>query len=343
VATTRARDHLVVSLHHPTLRKEKSPDGLSAGALLAQACQGAAQEEVEGGAVGPSSGDEADPAPPPGPSLDHAAWAAELERRLRRGRGVRTVAATTLAAGAAGAADSGAGDGGAGDGGAAAGEATEQGQLRLPLEAGGAEGDPGLAKQPRDLELPPWNKGRYGTAVGRAVHGVLQAVDLATGDGIAALAGAQAAAEGVPGRQALVEALARSALGSAAVMAAAAVPNWRELYVAAPVGDVLIEGYIDLLYRDRGGLVVVDHKTDHLASEADTDAKVARYRLQGAAYARALELVLGEPVAEVVFVFCRPDGPAVERRLPDLAAAMAEVDARLPEVAADPRFDIELV
>jgi hypothetical protein len=53
--------------------------------------------------------------------------------------------------------------------------------------------------------------------------------------------------------------------------------------------------------------------------------------------------VLGERVAEVVFVFCRPDGPAVERRLPDLAAAMAEVDARVPEVAADPRFDIELV
>ena len=34
--------------------------------------------------------------------------------------------------------------------------------------------DPGLAKGPRDLELPPWNKGRYGTALGRAVHAVLQ-------------------------------------------------------------------------------------------------------------------------------------------------------------------------
>jgi hypothetical protein len=109
------------------------------------------------------------------------------------------------------------------------------------------------------------------------------------------------------------------------------------------VGDVLIEGYIDLLYRGDDGLVVVDHKTDQVAGEADIDAKVARYRLQGAAYARALELVLGEPVAEMVFVFCRTDGPAVERRLPDLAVAMAEVDARVPEVAADPRFDTELV
>ncbi|MGI8777635.1 MAG: hypothetical protein ACR2LJ_09705 [Acidimicrobiales bacterium] len=34
--------------------------------------------------------------------------------------------------------------------------------------------DPGLAKDGRDVDLPPWQKGRYGTAVGRAVHGVLQ-------------------------------------------------------------------------------------------------------------------------------------------------------------------------
>ena len=36
----------------------------------------------------------------------------------------------------------------------------------------------GLAKGARDLELPPWSKGRYGTAIGRAVHGVLQVVPL---------------------------------------------------------------------------------------------------------------------------------------------------------------------
>ena len=41
--------------------------------------------------------------------------------------------------------------------------------------------DPGLAKDGRDLELPPWNKGRYGTAIGRAVHATLQTIELATG------------------------------------------------------------------------------------------------------------------------------------------------------------------
>ena len=47
--------------------------------------------------------------------------------------------------------------------------------------------------------LPPWQRGRYGTAIGRAVHAVLQFADLATGSDIPALATAQAAAEGVLG------------------------------------------------------------------------------------------------------------------------------------------------
>ena len=60
--------------------------------------------------------------------------------------------------------------------------------------------DPGLQKRPRDLDLPPWLKGRYGTAVGRAVHGVLQTIDLATGDGLDDAVAAQCQAEAVPDR-----------------------------------------------------------------------------------------------------------------------------------------------
>jgi hypothetical protein len=49
--------------------------------------------------------------------------------------------------------------------------------------------------------LPPWQKGRYVSAIGRAVHAVLQTVDLATGQGLAEAGAAQAAAEGVLGRE----------------------------------------------------------------------------------------------------------------------------------------------
>lgn len=184
--------------------------------------------------------------------------------------------------------------------------------------------DPGLAKAEPDLELPPWKKGRYGTAVGRAVHAVLQTVDLATGEGLDELARAQATAEGVDSRRADVVRLARAGLATSVARAAAASRHWRELWVAAPVAGRLVEGYIDLLYEGPDGLVVVDWKTDRVESDDDTSALLARYRLQGAGYAAAVEAVTGWPVARMVFGFLRPEG-AVEADLPDLPAAIKEV------------------
>ena len=78
-----------------------------------------------------------------------------------------------------------------------------------------AVADPGLHKRPRDLDLPPWQKGRYGTAVGRAVHGVLQTIDLATGEGLDAAVAAQAAAESVMHLDTHIRALVTAALGVA--------------------------------------------------------------------------------------------------------------------------------
>ena len=91
---------------------------------------------------------------------------------------------------------------------------------------------------------------------------MLQTVDLATGDGLSAASAAQAAAEGVLGKEDIIEALCRSALDSDIVRRAALRPHWREVYVGIPYGDGVLEGYIDLLYEDDGGLVIVDYKTD---------------------------------------------------------------------------------
>ena len=60
-------------------------------------------------------------------------------------------------------------------------------------------------------------------------------------------------------------------------------------------------------------------------TDAEIDAAVARYEPQGAAYALALELLLGRAVARCVFVFARSRGPAVERDTTDLAARVAEI------------------
>jgi hypothetical protein len=192
-------------------------------------------------------------------------------------------------------------------------------------ERGAGTPDPGLQKRPRDLDLPPWLKGRYGTSVGRAVHGVLQTIDLATGAGLDDAVAAQCQAEAVPDRADDVRRLVQDALGSPVVRAAAGSPHWREVYACTPIGDRLLEGYVDLLYRSADGLVVVDHKTSGTADPDELDRRVEGYRLQGAAYAVAVGRATAEPVTRVVFLFLTPEG-AVERELGDLAAAMADVE-----------------
>jgi ATP-dependent helicase/nuclease subunit A len=180
--------------------------------------------------------------------------------------------------------------------------------------------DAGLAKGPVDLDLPPWQRGRYGTQVGRAVHAVLQHADLRTGDDIVDLARAQAAAEGLLGLEGRIATLAHSALAAEIVRHAVDGQHWRELFVATTLGDTVVEGYIDLLVRTPDGqLVVVDYKTDRIPDGADAPARIRQYSLQLAAYGLALEDLLGEPVAGGVLVMCREGAPAAEVPIADWA------------------------
>jgi ATP-dependent helicase/nuclease subunit A len=229
---------------------------------------------------------------PPSPPPPFAEWEAEREAALLRASRPTAVAATAL---------------------------TDEG---TPDSA--EEPDPGLEKRPRDLDLPPWLKGRYGTAVGRAVHGVLQTIDLATGAGLDEALAAQCQAEAVFDRIDDVRKLVTDALGSPSVRQAATSPHWREVYVCTPIDDRLLEGYIDLLYRSPDGLVVVDHKTAATSDPNQLDLRVEGYRIQGASYALAVAATTAEPVVRVTFLFLTPDG-AVERHLSDLDASMAEV------------------
>ncbi len=203
-------------------------------------------------------------------------------------------------------------------------------------------------------EEPVWRRGRAGSAIGRAVHGVLQSVDFATTDDLDALARSNAHAHAVPWATEQIAASARQALRAPVLIAAAASGRyWKELFVAVPlteasrgagapmdeapvpdvavldgpiVGGLVLEGYVDLLVETPAGLVIVDYKTDAVTSDAEIDAKVARYRLQAAAYAVALMQSTGREIVDAVFVFAQPDR-VVERRVVDLADAMDEVRA----------------
>jgi len=290
VACTRACDHLVVSLHRTPPGKDPKPSTRTNAELLVEG-MGARLDELPdaaetAGAV-PRLVVEAPPPPPPFES-----WLAERTAGLDQAALAGTVAATAL---------------------------TDEGMLDS-----GAEPDPGLQKRPRDLDLPPWLKGRYGSAVGRAVHGVLQTIDLVTGEGLEATLAAQCEAEAVLERAGDVRRLVEAALGSPSVHEAAAHRYWREVYVCAPVGDRLLEGYIDLLYRVPDGLVVVDYKTSASSDPDELTRRVESYRNQGASYALSVEAATGEKVSRVTFLFLTPDG-AVERHLEDLHDAMDHV------------------
>ena len=289
VACTRARDHLAVSVHRKVRRRPADEERkLTSAELVAEASNDAPHAEVLGAVPAASPVQDRLPLPPDLPPLPpFEAWAADRHDALERAARWVTVGATDV-------------------------------ELPADVELD-EEAAAGVGKEPRDLDLAPWLKGRYGTSIGRAVHAVLQTVDLATGGGLRAAAAAQAAAEGVIGREGDVEQLARAALSAPSVREAAGCRSWRETFVATPLGDRTLEGYIDLLYRTDDGLVVVDYKT--ASTSADLDARVAGYRAQGGAYAVAVEEATGERVARVVFVFLTPDG-AVERELPGLRASM---------------------
>jgi len=290
VACTRARDHLIMSVHRKVRTNPPKPSARTNAELLLDG-MGELVGEPPDAAFG---GEALRPVvvEPPTPPAPFAEWEAERSGALRTARRPTTVAASAL---------------------------TDEGE---PDSEG--QPDPGLQKRPQDLDLPPWLKGRYGTAVGRAVHGVLQTIDLSTGAGLEEALAAQCEAEAVPGRLNEVRALVLQALGAPSVVEAAASPHWREIYSCTPHEGRLLEGYIDLLYRGPEGLVVVDYKTAATSDPEVLDQRVEGYRLQGASYALTIATSTAEPVSRVTFLFLTPNG-AVERNLSDLDASVAEV------------------
>ena len=174
-----------------------------------------------------------------------------------------------------------------------------------------------------DLEdMQPSRRGRGGAPLGRAVHAVLQTIDLKTGAGIENTARAQATAEGIPRMQSDIEELAQAAIDSDIVRRAVASGHryWREAHIAAPIGEGVLDGFIDLLFEEDGELVIVDYKTDAIDANAAEYIANDRYRGQAGSYALITERVTGKTVKDVVFLFLRPKA---EERMQDLEALKA--------------------
>jgi ATP-dependent helicase/nuclease subunit A len=312
VACTRAVDHLVLSLH----RRNPDDDVPKSGT----AGYTSAELLFHSGAAAPESGvviAEFDPSTPvglprrplsdPGRLDDIETWRAELSAAMSAAGHRSAIAATRLAD-----------------------------EVRFLRDRDMAD-DPGLDKQPVNIDLPPWQRGRYGTSIGRAVHGTLQFCDLATGADIDDLARSQCAAESILGLDRTVAALARSAIRAPIVRAVVdGAEHWRELFIAAPVGQRVLEGYIDLLIRTSDGLVIVDYKTDQWSGPVQTAERIGRYRTQLAAYGAALEATLDEPVVGGILVRCRADDEPEQIEIPDWPAALDEVRSIVGDEAETP-------
>lgn len=313
VATTRARDHLVVSLHHAERRRDCHAARLEevcrhhptlwrrlpAAETIAQQQQLDVEGNVERGPVELDSDHELSP---------RSEWDRRRRALLERAADPRTVSATGLA--------------------------------KLARRQT-SDADPDTADDEVAAERPAWRRGRAGTGVGRAVHAVLQSVDLATGEGIEELAKKESWAEGVPGRARDVARLARAGLASEPVRDAVTCGRfWREVYVGAPFGDRVLEGYVDLLVDGPKGLTVVDYKTIRVGepgalADAVIDEAMDGYRLQGAAYALAVGAALGREVEHCAFVFLRPDG-ALTRFVEDLRSEVAAARTLLETAGTAP-------
>jgi ATP-dependent helicase/nuclease subunit A len=150
-----------------------------------------------------------------------------------------------------------------------------------------------------------YRKGRGGTSLGRAVHSALQSIDLATGEGLEEISRAQAAAEGIPHLWEDVARMVNNALHTEIVKRAVVSGRYyRELFASMPLQKGLVEGFIDLLFEEEGGIVIADYKTDVLDDKAEEE-RMGQYSLQAGIYAKVVSEVTGRTVKDVVLVFVR--------------------------------------
>jgi len=152
----------------------------------------------------------------------------------------------------------------------------------------------------------PWKRGRSGTAIGRAVHAILQTIEFDSDSNVNSMALTQSEFENIPQHAETVAMLVRNALSSPILERARKSKNiWREVSVMAPIERIVAEGIIDLVFEEDDGLVIVDYKTDNLYSDKEITLATDKYQLQILLYAYAINKATGKVVKEAGLLFLR--------------------------------------
>ena len=325
VASTRARDHLLVSLYHKTNSQGTAPN-LVMGTIM----------DLRGNDLASEAMAELGQPEPPRPTIDAVTpdsldynldeWLSQRDDANQKRAAPQAVTATQLARGS-----------------------DPQGVAAGPVAVEVIED-----KEAEPDSEQPWLTGRGGTAFGSALHAVLQdamesvldmlplqdgepvdAVLAALHQAIERLSSRSAEDVDVPNDTEAIVQLAKSAVRSDAVIAALKSQwLWPEIPVAAPMesdaGQVVIEGIIDLLYLDHDDeLVILDYKSDDVRDQAAVEAKLSYYQWQGAAYAAAVETATGKRVKDVQFLFVRLNRTCSLSNFRDLMERLPE---RVPQI-----------
>ena len=171
--------------------------------------------------------------------------------------------------------------------------------------------DPGNRKEPGPNDRPSRRGGRFGTAKGSAVHAVMQQVALDEPTrGLPTLVEVASEAEGVLDRRHDIEQMVQSLLrGELFARMQASINCRREMYVGAQFGEITVWGYVDAVFVNPDGtLTLVDFKTDTLITSPIELA--LRYQPQMSGYVAALQQATGMRVSEAWLAVAQPDGRA---------------------------------
>jgi ATP-dependent exoDNAse (exonuclease V) beta subunit len=288
VGATRAREHLIVSVHRTGRQKKTLAGKISEFADQVEdlwekfGVNGPVKEDVVG------ASESKDPAPETFSMDDREVWIRETSKAVATAKKRGYVTPSELA---------------------------DHSMFIAP-------------KPEDNTESTEWNtarRGRGGTDVGSAVHAVLQDVDFGELSALDDLVRLSADAYSMTDQQENITRLVSNVLESPVVAGATSDNSWREVWVAAEVSSgIEVEGSIDLIIRNADGTVtIVDYKTDQVSGELLTE-RARGYEPQLAGYALVVEK-LGMKVKEAVLVFADggPGGTAFEHPIADLEAAKA--------------------
>ncbi|GIU85026.1 MAG: ATP-dependent DNA helicase [Acidimicrobiales bacterium] len=323
VACTRARDHLLVSVHRKSPAKGRPDESLAARIADASRRAGIPAVESTGSPATPYRPEEVtgsptvpqlqpDPADGAGGAAEETfdllrrRWQAEREALLKSSAPKPTVSVDRLWVCSV------------------AGACEERGTLSAPSTSG--------------------IRGSEEILLDRAVHEVIERIELPGSpadiddDRLERIARVRAAVLGIPHLGSRVAGLVRSALSSSIDLGITRRRHERAVRVTSTWGEVILDGVVDLLFEEDGGVSLLDwdsfrHRKRDCAGSSTLDDDATGPRLRLGVLAFLTERATGSPVRRCLHVGLSEEGASITE-LGDPRGVIEEANEQLRRIFA---------